>query len=42
MLHGWSWNCSGDKDRDVIVKTDQEPEIKFLVDDVCTRRTSAS
>ena len=29
----------GDKDRDVIVKTDQEPAIKFLVDDVCMART---
>ena len=31
----------GDKDRDVIVKTDQEPAIKFLVDDVCMARTGA-
>ena len=30
-----------DKDRDVIVKTDQEPAIKFLVDDVCMARTGA-
>ena len=29
----------GDKDRDVIVKTDQEPAIKFPVDDVCMART---
>ena len=28
-------NECGDKDRDVILKTDQEPAIKFLVDDVC-------
>ena len=31
----------GDKDRDVILKTDQEPSIKFLVDDICTARTGA-
>ena len=31
----------GDKDRDVIVKTDQEPAIKFLVDNVCMARTGA-
>ena len=31
----------GDKDRDVIVKTDQEPAIKFFVDDVCMARTGA-
>ena len=31
----------GDKDRDVIVKTDQEPAIKFLVDDVCMARIGA-
>ena len=31
----------GDKDREVIVKTDQEPAIQFLVDDVCTSRTGA-
>ena len=31
----------GDKDRDVIVKTDQEPAIKSLVDDVCMARTGA-
>ena len=31
----------GDKDRDVIVKTDQEPAIKFLVDDICMARTGA-
>ena len=29
----------GDKDRTVIVKSDQEPAIKFLVDDVCMART---
>ena len=31
----------GDKDQAIIVKTDQEPAIKFLVDDVCTARTGA-
>ena len=31
----------GDKDRQIIVKTDQEPAIKFLVDDICTARTGA-
>ena len=31
----------GDKDRDIIVKTDQEPSIKFLVDDICQARTGA-
>ena len=31
----------GDKDRDVIVKTDQEPAIKFFVDDVCMARSRA-
>ena len=31
----------GDKDRDIIVKTDQEPAILFLVDDICTSRTGA-
>ena len=31
----------GDKDREVIVKTDQESAIKFLVDDVCMARTGA-
>ncbi len=31
----------GDKDRDIILKTDQEPSIKFLVDDVSTERTGA-
>ena len=31
----------GDKDQDVILKTDQEPAIKFLVDDVCVNRTGA-
>ena len=31
----------GDKDSDVIVKTDQEPAIKFLVVDVCVARTGA-
>ena len=28
-------NECGDKDQDVILKTDQEAAIKFLVDDVC-------
>ena len=31
----------GDKDRPIIVKSDQEPAILFLVDDVCTSRTGA-
>jgi hypothetical protein len=31
----------GDKDREVIVKTDQETAIRFFVDDVCTMRTGA-
>jgi hypothetical protein len=31
----------GDADRDVILKTDQEAAIKFLVDDVCMNRTGA-
>ena len=31
----------GDKDRAIIIKSDQEPSIKFLVDDVCTARTGA-
>ena len=31
----------GDKDRDVIMKTDQEPAMKFLVDYVCMARTGA-
>jgi hypothetical protein len=31
----------GDKDRDVILKTDQEAAILFLVDDICTSRTGA-
>ena len=34
-------NECGDKDRTVILKTDQEPAIKFLVDDVCMARTGA-
>ena len=34
-------NECGDKDQDVILKTDQEPAIKFLVDDVCVNRTGA-
>ena len=34
-------NECGDKDRPVILKTDQEPAIKFLVDDVCMTRTGA-
>ena len=32
-------NECGDKDQDVILKTDQEAAIKFLVDDVCVNRT---
>ena len=32
---------SGDKDQIIIHKTDQEPAIKFLVDDVCMARTGA-
>ena len=31
----------GDKDRDIIVKTDQEPAIQFLVEDVCLSPTVA-
>jgi hypothetical protein len=31
----------GDKDRPITVKTDQEPAIKFLVDDICTARAGA-
>ena len=31
----------GDKDRDVIVKSDQEPAIKALVNDICMARTGA-
>ena len=31
----------GDENRDIILKTDQENAIKFLVDDVCTARTGA-
>jgi hypothetical protein len=34
-------NECGDKDREVIVKTDQENAIQFLVDDICTNRTGA-
>jgi hypothetical protein len=34
-------NECGDKDSAVILKTDQEPAIKFFVDDVCTARTRA-
>ena len=34
-------NECGDQDQDVILKTDQEPAIKFLVDDVCVNRTGA-
>ena len=34
-------NECGDKDREVIVKSDQEPAIRFLIDDVCTNRTGA-
>ena len=32
----------GDKDRAIIVKSDQEPAIQFLVDDVCMFRTGAN
>ena len=32
-------NECGDKEQDVILKTDQEAAIKFLVDDVCVNRT---
>ena len=32
----------GDDNRDIILKTDQENAIKFLVDDICTARTGAS
>ena len=31
----------GDKDRVIIVTSDQEPAIQFLVDDVCISRTGA-
>lgn len=31
----------GDKDQAIVVKTDQEPAIKVLVDDVCMARTGA-
>ena len=31
----------GDKDRAIIVKSDQEPAVQFLVDDVCMSRTGA-
>ena len=34
-------NECGDKGRDIILKTDQEPAIKFVVDDVCVNRTGA-
>ena len=34
-------NECGDKDQDVILKTDQEAAIKLLVDDVCVNRTGA-
>ena len=34
-------NEGGDRDRDIIIKTDQEPAIRFLVDDVCANRTGA-
>ena len=34
-------NECGDKDQDVILKTDQEAAIKFFVDDVCVNRTGA-
>ena len=35
-------NECGDKDRAIILKTDQQPSIKFLVDDICMARTAAS
>jgi hypothetical protein len=34
-------NECGDKDREIILKTDQEPAIQFLVEDVCVARTGA-
>ena len=34
-------NECGDKDQDIVLKTDQEPAIKFLVDDICVNRTGA-
>ena len=34
-------NECGDRDQDIILKTDQEPAITFLVDDVCVNRTRA-
>ena len=34
-------NECGDKNREVIVKSDQEAAIQFLVEDVCTNRTGA-
>ena len=34
-------NEVGDRDRDIITKADQEPAIRFLVDDVCANRTGA-
>ena len=34
-------NECGDKDRDIIMKTDQEPAIQSLVQDVCVNRTGA-
>jgi hypothetical protein len=34
-------NECGDRDQDIILKTDQEPAIQFLVDDVCVNRTGA-
>lgn len=34
-------NECGNKDTDIIIKSDQEPAIKFLVDDICKNRTGA-
>ena len=34
-------NECGNKDRDIILKTDQEPAIVFLVDDISKNRTAA-
>ena len=34
-------NECGNKDADIILKSDQEPAIKFLVDDICKNRTGA-
>ena len=34
-------NACGDKDMDIIIKTDQEPAIEYLVDDISKNRTGA-